>query len=69
MVSNKLRLKREEVGMSVSELARRAKTSRQTITNIELYGQIPNGLLMIRICDALKVDPKEIFFAETAMHG
>lgn len=69
MVSNKLREVRREIGMPVSELARRAKTSRQTITNIELYGQVPNGLLMISICEVIKKEPKEIFFNEIAMHG
>jgi DNA-binding XRE family transcriptional regulator len=61
MNSNKLREVRQEIGMSLSELARRAKSSRQTITNIELKGQIPNGLLMIAICEVVKKDPKEIF--------
>ncbi|MEK3856589.1 helix-turn-helix transcriptional regulator [Cytobacillus sp. FSL H8-0458] len=69
MVNNKLREVRKEVGMPVSELARRVKTSRQTITNIELYGQVPNGLLMIAICDVLKKNPKEIFFANDVLHG
>lgn len=62
MVNNKLRETRKEFGMSISELARRAKASRQTITNIELNGQIPNGLLMISICNVLRKEPKEIFF-------
>lgn len=59
---NRLREVRTDIGMPVSELARRAKTSRQTITNIELHNQIPNGLLMISICEVLKKEPKEIFF-------
>jgi putative transcriptional regulator len=62
MVNNKLRETRKEFGMSISELARRVKASRQTITNIELNGQIPNGLLMISICNVLRKEPKEIFF-------
>ncbi|WP_234340245.1 helix-turn-helix transcriptional regulator [Gorillibacterium timonense] len=69
MVSNNLRLVRKEIGMSISELARRANSSRQTITNIELRGQVPNGLLMIAICDVLKKQPKEIFFDSNANHG
>ena len=60
---NKLREVRTDVGMSVSELARRANTSRQTITNIELHGQEPSGFLMLAIANALKKDPREIFFA------
>jgi DNA-binding XRE family transcriptional regulator len=69
MVNNKLREIRKEIGMSISELARRAKASRQTITNIELYGQVPNGLLMISICDVLRKEPKEIFFDADVSHG
>lgn len=63
MKNNKLRVIREDVGMSVSELARRAKVSRQTITNIELHGQIPSAPLMFAIADALKRQEREIFFA------
>lgn len=60
-MTNKLREIRTEIGMSVSELARRTDTSRQTITNIELHGQEPKGLLMISISEALKKSPREIF--------
>lgn len=69
MVNNRLRVVRKEIGMPISELARRAKTSRQTITNIELYGQVPNGLLMISICEVLNKEPKDIFFADIVLHG
>lgn len=68
MKNNKLREVRTHRGMSISELARRSKTSRQTITNIELHGQMPNGLLMMAICDALEKDPKEIFFRQDVTH-
>jgi putative transcriptional regulator len=54
--------------MSVAELARRAKTSRQTITSIELRGQEPSGLLLINIGEALKRDPREIFFEVDVTH-
>jgi putative transcriptional regulator len=68
MLNNKLREVREDIGMSVSELARRAKTSRQTITNIELHGQEPSGLLVLTISDALKKDPRDIFFYRLVTH-
>jgi DNA-binding XRE family transcriptional regulator len=61
-MNNKLREVRKDIGMSVSELARRANTSRQTITKIELHGQEPSGVLMLAIANALKIDPREIFF-------
>lgn len=69
MPNNRLREVRKEIGMPVSELARRVNASRQTITNIELYGQVPNGMLMIAICEALKKEPKEIFFIPNVCHG
>lgn len=66
---NKLREVREDVGMSVTELAKRANTSRQTITNIELHGQEPYGSLMLKISNALKTDPREIFFTHVVTQG
>lgn len=68
MLNNKLREIREDIGMSVSELARRCKTSRQTITNIELHGQEPSGMLVLAIGEALKKDPREIFFTNSVTH-
>lgn len=68
MLNNRLREVREDIGMSVSELARRCKTSRQTITNIELHGQEPSGMLVLAIGEALKRDPREIFFANSVTH-
>lgn len=69
MVNNKLREVRKKVGMSISELARRTETSRQTITNIELNGQEPGVTLGLRIAKALNVDIKEIFFTDNVIHG
>jgi DNA-binding XRE family transcriptional regulator len=68
LLNNRLREIREEIGMSVSELARRVKTSRQTITNIELHGQEPSGTLVMNISEALKKDPREIFFTQGVKH-
>jgi DNA-binding XRE family transcriptional regulator len=68
-MNNKVREIREEIGMSVSELARRANTTRQTITNIELHGQEPSGSLVIAISEALKKDPREIFFINRVINN
>lgn len=56
-------------GMTISELARRAKTSRQTIYSLEKQ-EIKNvsGPLMFRIADALEYDEREIFFAQPVTH-
>lgn len=45
--------------MSVSELARRTGTTRQTITNIELHGQEPGIKLGLQIAQALNRDAKQ----------
>ena len=66
---NELRKIRKEVGMSLSELARRSKTSRQTITNIELKGQEPSVTLALRIARVLKRDPNDIFFNDFVIQG
>lgn len=68
MLTNKLREVREDIGMSLAELALRSGASRQTITNIELHGQEPSGLLVISISAALKKDPREIFFTKPVTH-
>ncbi len=67
-MDNKLREVREYIGMSVSELARRSETSRQTIINIELHGQEPRVSLALAIAKALRTDPREIFFTNPVIH-
>lgn len=68
MLNNRLREVREDIGMSISELARRSKTSRQTITGIELHGREPSGSVLIRISNALNKDPRHIFFTNNVQH-
>lgn len=64
---NNLRIVRQDVGMSVTELAKRTGTSRQTITNIELHGQEPSATLALLIAKALKADPYDIFFTNSVI--
>lgn len=66
---NSVREIRETLGMSVSELARRSETTRQTITNIELHGQEPSITLGLKIARVLKRDPCEIFFTHDVIRG
>lgn len=58
---NKLRDIRMKTGMSVSELARRSGTTRQTITNSELHGQKPGIKLALQIAQTLNKVAKDIF--------
>lgn len=69
MVNNKVREIRQEIGMSLSELARRSKTSRQTITKIELHGQEPGVKLGLQIAMVLNKHPNEIFFTDFVIRG
>ncbi|MFJ3386873.1 helix-turn-helix transcriptional regulator [Lysinibacillus sp. NPDC086135] len=69
MVNNNVRLTRQEIGMTLSELARRSNTSRQTITNIELHGQEPGVKLGLQIAMALNKHPNEIFFYDFVIQG
>jgi len=68
-MENRLKEIRKAVGMSISELARKADTTRQTIHNIE-NGSIKNvsGLLMFRIADALERSERDIFFSKQVTH-
>lgn len=53
--------------MSVTELAKRSGTSRQTITNIELHGQDPSATIALAIAKTLNRDPYDIFFTNNVI--
>lgn len=65
MIYNKLKEVRLERGISISELARRAKLNRITISNIENRESNPTQTTIAAICDVLNRDPSEIFFTES----
>jgi DNA-binding XRE family transcriptional regulator len=65
---NKVKETRLEIGMSASELARRAKISRQTVVNIEANMVQPSGSTMLVISEVLKRDPRDIFFTSSVNH-
>lgn len=69
MLNNRLREVRTDIGISISELARRSQTTRQTIYMIE-KGEIKNisGQLMFAIADVLKRDERDIFFVNDVKH-
>lgn len=68
MLDNKVRAIREDIGMSVAELARRSGMTRQTISNIEQRKHEPRGLHLMTISHALRRDPREIFFVHGVKH-
>jgi DNA-binding XRE family transcriptional regulator len=62
---NKVKETRIVIGLSASELARRAKISRQTVVNIEANLVQPSGATMLVISEVLKKDPRDIFFTSS----
>jgi DNA-binding XRE family transcriptional regulator len=61
-MQNNLKEIRQDIGMSISELARRANTSRNTIYNIEKgITKDVSGKLVFAIADALNRNEREIF--------
>jgi len=66
MLDNKLNEVRTNVGMSISELARRSKISRQTIYSIEKSERENiSTLTMLSIAKALNKNVSDIFFVDT----
>lgn len=63
-MNNRLREAREEYGMSITELAKRANVSRQTIHNIELNNHVPSVKTAFVISEVLRMDPRDIFFTD-----
>jgi DNA-binding XRE family transcriptional regulator len=62
MISNKVKKMRVERGMSATELARRSKISRMTVSNIESFNVIPNLETALAISSVLEKDIGAIFF-------
>lgn len=68
-MKNKVKDLRKERGWAVTELARRADTSRQTIHSLENNNiKNPSGKLMFKIADAFKLPEREIFFEDDVTH-
>jgi len=69
MVNNKLKEIRTKRGMSISELARRSKLSRVTISNIENGLSNPKATTVLSICKTLGKNPNDIFFNISVNQG
>lgn len=68
-MKNSVREVRQDIGMSVAELARRSKTSRQTIHAVEDNKRKDiSGILMLSISNALRKPVEEIFFNHHVLH-
>ncbi|MDA2519783.1 helix-turn-helix transcriptional regulator [Bacillus cereus] len=67
-MNNRVREVRLSLGMSLTELARRANLSRVAVTNIENGNGNPTVKSIILICEVLKQNPSEIFFTDFVIH-
>ena len=63
-LGDKIKQKREELGLSQEELARQIEVSRQTINMIERGDYNPTLKLCIQICHALGKTLDELFWEE-----
>lgn len=68
MISNKVKEVRNIRGMSISELARRTKLSRVTISNVENKEVIPSLETALLIARELDYDIGDIFFESYVNH-
>lgn len=56
-----LRDARQAVGLTLSELAKLANASRQTVELVESGDHLPSDALKVRLGAALDVDPHQLF--------
>ncbi|WP_100400610.1 helix-turn-helix transcriptional regulator [Bacillus sp. FJAT-44742] len=68
MNSNRLKEARTKRGMSISELARRTKLNRITISKIENGLSNPTVTTVSVICKELSKNPSDIFFSNIVNH-
>lgn len=62
MLTNRVKERRVKAGLTQDQLATLAHTTRQTVIAIE-KGRTPTVPLMLRLAEALKVRPDELFFS------
>ncbi|SKA85110.1 DNA-binding transcriptional regulator, XRE-family HTH domain [Prosthecobacter debontii] len=55
-----LKAERERQGISAAQLAREIKISRNTIPNLERNEARPTLWVLLKICDGLKINLKEL---------
>lgn len=60
-IINRIKLVRTNKGVSQTELSLRSNLSQSFIANIEKGKKQPSVLTLIRIADALQVNPKDFF--------
>lgn len=62
MLANHVRTRRTELRLTQEALAIRAHTTRQTVIAIE-KGRTPTVPMMLRLAEALEVEPQALFFS------
>jgi transcriptional regulator with XRE-family HTH domain len=57
---------RKQAGISLTELAKRAGVSKQAVSNWEVRGAIPSGDNLLKLAQALNVEPKALLAQSTS---
>ena len=60
-IGQRIRERREELGLSQAELARRLGVSQSTVGNYEAGISSPNGENLLRLFDCLETEPNILF--------
>lgn len=68
MLTNRVKEYRIKAGLTQDQLATLAQTTRQTVIAIE-KGRTPTVPMMLRLAEALKVGPDELFFSPRSNVG
>jgi putative transcriptional regulator len=63
-LSNRLKERRTELGLTQSELAELCLVSRKTINTVENGVFIPSTLLALKLADALSLPVEQLFWIE-----
>lgn len=65
ILKNRVRERRESLGMSQDKLASESGVGRTTVKAIE-RGEAPSGSVMLRLADALDSRVEDLFYSEPA---
>jgi putative transcriptional regulator len=63
-LSNRLKEKRGELGLTQAELAEQVGVTRKTVNTVENGVFVPSALLAIKLARALRVPVEELFWIE-----
>ena len=65
VLRNRVRERREELGLSQDELAVESEVGRTTVKAVE-RGEVPSGTVMLKLATALQSRVQDLFYSESA---